>query len=546
MRFGLTPIDEAEGALLVHSVKLSGSTLKKGHHVAPEDVEALRAGGVREVWAAHLDADDVHEDDAANALATPLTGPGIRRAEAFTGRANLFARDAGILVLDESRLTAANRVHESLTIATLPNFARVKERQMLATVKVIPLAAPRAALDEAVAALSGETPPFRLHPFCARRIGLVATELPSVKEAMLDKTRRILDERVEAMGSAIASEIRCAHEATAIAESLHRQLTAGLSPLLVFGASATVDRRDAVPAGIEAAGGEITHFGMPVDPGNLMLLGRIGESPVVGLPGCARSPKLNGFDWVLERLLADIEVTPEQIMSMGVGGLLKEIESRPQPREGRAMPEAPKIAAIVLAAGQSRRMGAENKLTADIEGKPMLAHALEAVAASAADRVVIVTGHDERAVRKVAEATLGGGRATFVQNPDYADGLSTSLKAGLKALPDGIAGALVCLGDMPDLTREALDRLIAAFDPEEGRAICVPTVAGKRGNPVLWGAEFFGEMLELEGDVGAKHLIGLHGDRVCEVAMPDRAVLDDIDTPEALAHRRERTRAPDA
>ncbi|MEQ8952434.1 nucleotidyltransferase family protein, partial [Parvibaculum sp.] len=127
-------------------------------------------------------------------------------------------------------------------------------------------------------------------------------------------------------------------------------------------------------------------------------------------------------------------------------------------------------------------------------------------------------------------AALSGHDVSFVHNPDYADGLSTSLRTGLAALPEDTDGALVCLGDMPDIRGAHLEKLISAFDPEEGRTICVPTVSGKRGNPVLWGREWFDAMSDVKGDTGAKHLIGENEDAVCEVPMPDDAALTDIDT----------------
>jgi molybdenum cofactor cytidylyltransferase len=290
-----------------------------------------------------------------------------------------------------------------------------------------------------------------------------------------------------------------------------------------------------LPAGIGRAGGNVEHFGMPVDPGNLLLLAHLGDMPVLGLPGCARSPKLNGFDWVLQRIAAGVPVTRRDIMMMGAGGLLTEIPTRPLPRASATetepvMPRAPRIAALILAAGQSRRMGALNKMIAEVDGKPMVAHALAAVTASQAGPVVVVTGHDPDAVR----AALAGHEIRFVHNPHYAEGLSTSLRAGLAALPPDIDGVLVCLGDMPRVTHETLNRLIAAYNPVEGRAICVPTVEGKRGNPVLWDRRFFAEMQDLAGDVGARHLIGAHADQVCEVPMEGNGALLDIDTPEAL------------
>lgn len=220
---------------------------------------------------------------------------------------------------------------------------------------------------------------------------------------------------------------------------------------------------------------------------------------------------------------------------MGLGGLLKEIPTRPQPREGGSTAaSSPRIAALILAAGKSSRMQGPNKLLMDVGGKPMVAHIVDAALESSARPVIVVTGNAEAEIR----AALSGRAVTFVHNPDYADGLSTSLRTGLRALPDEADGALVCLGDMPDIRAAHLDRLIAAFDPEEGRTICVPIVAGKRGNPVLWGRDWFAAMMDVKGDTGAKHLIGENADAVCEVPMPDDAALRDIDTQAELDARR--------
>ena len=195
-----------------------------------------------------------------------------------------------------------------------------------------------------------------------------------------------------------------------------------------------------------------------------------------------------------------------------------------------------RIAAIVLAAGRSTRMGAANKLLADIGGKPMVRRVVEAAVASLASPVLVVTGHQEADVR----AAVAGLEVAFVHNPDYVKGLSSSLKAGIGAVPEGAGGALVALGDMPQITAAHLDRLIAAFAAERGAAIIVPTHAGKRGNPVLWPATYFAEISQLEGDAGAKRLLEAHADHILEVDLGTAAIFADIDTPEALAKLRER------
>ncbi|WP_119421247.1 NTP transferase domain-containing protein [Desertibaculum subflavum] len=539
MFFGTLPLDQAEGAILAHSVSVGTRRYKKGHRLAAADLALLREAGKASVIAARLESGDVPEDEAARRVAQAATGANVRRQEPFTGRCNLYASVRGVAVIDHARVDRLNAIHEAVTIATVPPFDLVDPDQMLATVKIIPFAAPAAAVAEAERIAAEGGPLVRVAGFARKRVGLAVTRLPETKRSIVDKTIEVVRTRVERCGSELAVAFDCAHEEAAVADAVRKLAAEGADPILVFGASANVDRRDVVPAGIAGAGGEVLHFGMPVDPGNLLLLARLGGRPVIGLPGCARSPKMNGFDWVLERLLADVPVTPADIARMGAGGLLKEIPTRPQPRDAEARaakaPRAPRIAAIVLAAGRSTRMGS-NKLLEPLGAKPMVAHVVDAVLGSAARPVVVVTGNQAPAV----EAALAGRAVSFVLNPDFADGIAGSLRRGLLALPSGIDGAVVCLGDMPDVQAGHIDRLIAAFNPVEGRAICLPTMHGKRGNPVLFGAEFFAEMREVQGDTGARHLIGAHGDVVCEVAIDDPAVLEDIDTPEALARLRAR------
>lgn len=408
---------------------------------------------------------------------------------------------------------------------------------MLATVKIIPFAAPRVAVERALAVLAKAPGAVRLAPFLPKCAGLISTYLPGTKPSLLDKNRTALQARLEAIGSEIIFERKVDHDISSVAVAIGEAANAGADPIFVFGASAITDRRDVIPAGIVAAGGHVDHFGMPVDPGNLLLLGRVAGKAVVGLPSCARSPKLNGVDFVLWRLVADLPIGREEIAAMGIGGLLTEIPTRPQPRDERPadVPRQPRIGAIVLAAGLASRFGGR-KLLETVDGKPLVRHAAEAAVVSHADPVVVVTGSDGADVK----ASLNGLQVSIVNNPDYAKGLSTSLKCGLKALPDDCDGAIVLLGDMPGVDAAMIDKLIAAFDPAEGRAICLPTRNGKRGNPVLWARRFFPEMLTIEGDVGARHMLDQYAEAVCEVEASDDGPLIDIDTPEALAAYRAR------
>lgn len=532
MNFGRVAVGAAAGAILAHTVRGKDVTIRKGTVLDGDAIARLSAAGVSDVVVARLDAGDVHEDEAARRLADAVAGAGVRVEPAFTGRSNLYAETAGVLVVDRAAIDRLNRIDPAITFATLPEFAAVEAGRMVATVKIIPFAVPAAALDEAIRAAAGSV---RVAAFRPLKVGLVATALPSLKPSVMDKTRDLLAERLAPAGATLLDERRVPHDAAAVGSALAGLKAEGADLLIAFGASASVDPHDVIPAGIEAAGGEVLHFGMPVDPGNLLVLGDLDGAPVVGAPGCARSPKENGFDWVLHRLLAGIDVTPADITGLGVGGLLMEIVSRPQPREGGspvpvASKREPKVAAIVLAAGQSRRMGGANKLTATIGNRPLVRIVVDAARSSRAQGVSVVSGHRSEAVR----ACFRGLPITTIYNPDYADGLSTSVRAGISNLPDDVDGAIVLLGDMPEITGEIINRLIAAFDPENGALIVVPTFRGKRGNPVLWSSRFFPELLTLQGDKGGRELIGANPDAVVEVEIGPAVALD-IDTPDALA-----------
>ena len=338
MKFGPVPVAEAEGAIVAHTIRQDSLILKKGQKVTREHMEKLAAAGIAEIIAARLDAEDVGEDEAARLLAEKLAGPHIRLERAFTGRVNLFAEAAGLLVVDAGAIDRLNGVDEAITIATLPRYHVVAPGDMAATVKIIPFAARRAALDAALAGAARGA--VGVAPFRPLRVGVVSTLLPGLKPSVVAKTLRILEERLAPAAARIEREERTPHDAAALAEALDK-VAPESDLVIVFGASAITDRRDVIPAAIENRGGRIDHFGMPVDPGNLLLLGELSGRPIIGAPGCARSPKENGFDWVLQRLLAGVPVGSRDIRAMGVGGLLMEIPQRPQPRLGERGEEKP-------------------------------------------------------------------------------------------------------------------------------------------------------------------------------------------------------------
>ena len=533
MRFGPVPLDEAEGAILAHTQRLPGGMLRKGSVLDAAALTRLREAGHGSVVAARLDPGDVGEEAAAVRLGAALAGPGLAVRPPVNGRVNLVAGRAGLLRVDAARLNAVNEVDEALTAGTLPDFAAVAPETVVATLKVIPFAAPGAALARVEALAREGGPILALHPFRALRAGLVMTVLPGLKESVLAATAEATTARVRARTGTLLPPLTCAHETEAIRDALRALLADGAEVLLIAGASAVVDRHDVGPAGIVAAGGRIDRFGMPVDPGNLICVGAIGQSPALVLPGCARSPALNGIDFALNRVFAGLPLDTAAVARMGLGGLLKDVGERGMPRSRAARP-APRrlVAAVVLAAGRSSRMAPRNKLLLPgADGTPMVARVADAALASRARPVLVVVGNQGEAVGRA----LAGRDVQLVEAPDYAAGLSASLRAGIAAVPAEAAGAVVCLGDMPLVGPDVLEALIAAHDAEEGYGIAVPTWRGKPGNPVLWDRRFFPELMALTGDKGGRGLLELHADQVVQVEVGSDAVLRDFDTVESLA-----------
>jgi molybdenum cofactor cytidylyltransferase len=329
MKFGLTPIEEAEGAILAHGVRIDGVAFKKGDVLNHERRVALGSAGVKCVVAARLEPGDIDENEAALKLANRLAGAHLRCSPPFTGRVNLFAETAGLTVVEAEAIDQVNAVDEAITVATLPRYRAVADGDMVATVKIIPFATQAPMLEAALAA--APTGAISVQPFKPMRVGVVSTTLPGLKATVVAKTLRVLEARLALAGARIVGQEIVQHEVGPLANALAK-LAEGSDALIAFGASAITDRRDVIPAAVEAIGGRIERFGMPVDPGNLLLLAERHGVPIIGAPGCARSPKENGFDWVLQRVLAGVPIRGADIRAMGVGGLLMEIASRPQPR----------------------------------------------------------------------------------------------------------------------------------------------------------------------------------------------------------------------
>ncbi|WP_294223318.1 molybdopterin-binding protein [uncultured Shimia sp.] len=325
MKFGAVPVETALGTVLAHSL-VAGKRIPKGTVLQETHLQALVDAGFETVVVAQLDQDDVAEDVAATKLAeSMLIGiEGVRATSAGAGRVNLYAESCGMIRINAAIVQQVNSIDPMITVATVPDYHRVDAHGMVATIKIIAYAVPSSALAEATkvarGAVSLRRPVFETATLIETTIG----DIPS------DKGQRAMAGRVERMGMVLTERVLVPHKPDPLAQAIR---SAPGDMIFVLTASATSDVMDVAPQALRDAGGQVERFGMPVDPGNLLFLGEIGGKPVIGLPGCARSPALNGADWVLERVICGSEVTHADIAAMGVGGLLKEIPTRPMPRE---------------------------------------------------------------------------------------------------------------------------------------------------------------------------------------------------------------------
>ena len=527
MWFGKLPVEQCQGCVLAHSVKVAGKRIAKGTLLNDELIRQLADSGISHPVVARPGANDINENEAASLLAAAAIkeSVGVRTDKAHTGRMNIYASCDGLLSYRTDAVVAANSISEDITLSVLSPDQWVLTGRMIASAKIIPYAVDRDDLNNA-AKLLGDT---ALRVIKARQGNavLIQTTLPSLKATTLDKTKTVTAQRLQSRSMTLSQEFRCDHTPQALVECLEKSVALAPDLILIVGASAISDRKDVLPDAVVQSGGTVQRVGIPVDPGNLLMLAQHGSTQILGLPGCARSPKHNGFDLLLDRMVCDLPVTDQWLNSLCVGGLLDEVHSRPQPRVADGGEQ--KIAALILAAGSSRRAGSVNKLLHEYNGKSMLCSVVESVQASAVSASVLVTGHQADEVEKAVQQY--GIETRYCAS--YASGMAHSIATGISALQKHDA-VLVCLGDMPHISSEVINQIISAGEGSIIDKIFIPVCEGQRGNPVMIGRSFFDALLQNEGDIGARYLIQQYPEKITEVEISSDSVLRDYDTSEAL------------
>ncbi len=536
MFFGELPVAGALGAVLAHTTRAGDAWLTKGKVLEQADIDRLTAAGITQIMAARLDEDDVPNDAAAMELAKAIVGRNIALGRAGGGRVNLSAERDGLFTLRRDVIEAINGVDEGITLATLAGDTRVPAGRMLATIRIIPLAMPRERLDMALGIARGSHG-ISLDAFEPKKAFLLQTTLTDTNQALLDKTFTVTDDRLALRNAAMIAEMRIEHDVTALAAALSTAAAddAVYSPdwILVSCAAAISDRCDVLPSAIEKAGGTVLRYGIPMDPGNVLLIGELRGKPVLGLPGCAHSPADNGFDRVLDRIAAGLEPDDAWLASLAPGGLLPEIPDRPQPRRHPGRLENPRIGMLLLAAGHGTRFGPDNKLLAEVDTLPVIAHAAARIAESGAERLLTVTAREsDRVEAAIAQGIEQAGvdiELRYANNPTSDRGIASSLVIGVSRLSANDA-IIACLGDMPAVKASTMQQLRDCFQANPGAAMIIPCHHGQRGNPVLISRSLFDTALDLDGDAEVRQLIASSPESTIRLEVEDEGILLDCNT----------------
>lgn len=539
MRFENVRTTDAIGTVLGHTHRLriaqttdketekeTTQRLSKGTLLNAKHIDMLLQAGVDSVMVAVLETDDVLENVAVERLALLFRDSGVGVESSRQGRCNLYALHRGVLDYDVSLIHRLNALDWRVGMA-IEHGGVVEAGTVFASIKVIPYAVPRTVLDAWESALKSERG-VEIYPLHRRHVALVVSQ--SSEQA--SSIQRIVDvhrSRIEGLGSQIDRVYRCEHTVESIAQSLQSMVMEVWDLVLFYGETAVVDIDDVLPLAIRSVGGEVERVGMPVEPGNMLLLGSIQKRPIVGVPRCAQHIQQSGLDLVLARALSGAPLSSLDIARLGVGGYLKRNDSPIVPKERRHT-----IGAVVLMAGLSSRMKGANKLSMSIpkpdgDGNTTVSvQTVQRVLSAGYAPVVVVTGYQEREIR----ALLQGLPVRFVHNPAFADGMGTSIAKAFSVLSGWDAG-LLALGDMPFVSPTILKEMYQR-STEYPEHIVVPMHKARRGHPIIFPSALFAELQQCTGDVGARSVLQNHQDIIERVNVSDMSIFWDVDTEDLL------------
>jgi molybdenum cofactor cytidylyltransferase len=526
MFFGNIKVQDSLNCILAHTIVINNNKINKGTIITKKHKKFFIDNDIKNIVGARLSKNDFHEDDAANIVANKFRNSDLALEKAYTGRANILANKSGLLIIDEQKINQFNKISDNITIATLNNNSNVKKGEMIATIKIISFAVQEKFINLIKKSYLKKS--LSIHSYINKKCALILTHHNKENIKLNAISEKRIKSRLKNLNCNLDLISKCEHDSIIISKKINSLLKKNVNLILILGSSAIVDIKDKIPEAIKISNGSIIRFGMPVDPGNLLLLGNINKTSIIGLPGCARSPSLNGFDLVLEKVISGNNISKQDISNMGVGGLLKTLNKR-NVEEKKS--KNYNITNIILAAGQSKRMEETNKLLIKIGKKTMIDKIVDTSLKSSASDTIVVLGFESERVKE----SLSNKKILTINNKDYNKGQSTSLQCGISGLSEDCDAAVILLADMPNINYQLINKLIENYDPDSNNSIIIPTFNGKKGNPILIDREFFPDILSIKGDKGAKDIINANKNSIKKIPHKDSSVLNDIDTKKDLS-----------
>ncbi|CAG7648896.1 Putative competence-damage inducible protein [Paenibacillus solanacearum] len=320
-------VEEAVGMVLAHDLtqiipgQFKGRLFKKGHVIREEDIPALLSIGKEHIYTIRLEAGYLHEDEAAFRMAKAAQGSQVELTDPHEGKITLKAAIHGLAKIDKARIDRVNAL-DQVIMSTIKTNTVVAPGKPLMGTRVIPLIMEEAkiAAVERIAA-DGDGPIVEVKPFRKLRAGLITTGSEVFKGRIQDKFGPIVREKLAALGSEVIEQRMAPDDSDTIVREIHRFLHEDRADLILVTGGMSVDPDDRTPGAIKQAGARVVSYGTPMLPGSMLLIGYLGDVPVMGLPGCVMHDPYTSFDVLLPRICAGEEITREDIMEMGYSGL---------------------------------------------------------------------------------------------------------------------------------------------------------------------------------------------------------------------------------
>ena len=330
MFFGKVKTELSLGGILSSSIEIykdkNKIKISKGTIINKNLLDLLLLNNVEHIKCAKLDDDEIDENLSVHEISKKIIASkksNIIIQDPKNGRCNLVSSVDGVIVFQPNQLFSINSVTNDIGIASLKAFSKVKKNQIVASIKAIPFGIKKNNLQNIINVCQEC---FKILPFQKKNIHLIQTTNQNTRAKVLEKTLEVTKDRLSSCGNKKIVEKKCSHEIKSICEQLKKSVNEDADIILIFGTSAISDINDTIPQSIIEINGTILRLGMPVEPGNLILLAEIEISKkhisIIGMPGCARSKKENGVDWILWRKLCDLKISSDDINHMGNGGLL--------------------------------------------------------------------------------------------------------------------------------------------------------------------------------------------------------------------------------